>query len=173
MDGDGLRHELVRAPPVDSRVIVHAPLRRVPVGRLLSPVEPPPHQLILRPPQLRHRNLRRRYSLHQVPRQRVAHAGHVAGVGVLAGAGDAVTEVEVMPAERPQRRRQRRHSDEGVVVGLHHVVVPPGEDPREGGEEGVGLAGVHILGAIEDDDVAEAEDLQRHQEALLLGGEPA
>lgn len=75
--------------------------------------------------------------------------------------------------QRPQRRRERCQPYERVVVGLHHVVVAMREDGWQRGEVGVGLAGVHVLGAVEDDDVLEAEDLQRDQHPLLGLGEPA
>ncbi|RWW14577.1 hypothetical protein GW17_00021639 [Ensete ventricosum] len=139
------RDKLVRAAPVRPQVIVHRRrLLRHPVLRLVPPPQPPPHQLILRSHRVARRDLRR----------------------------DGRTVPEVAAVQRPQRRRDRCQPYERVVIGLHHVVAPMREDGCQRGEVGVRLAGVHVLGALEDDDVLEAEDLQCDQHPLLGLGEP-
>lgn len=58
--------------------------------------------------------------------------------------------------------------EEDVVVGFHDVVVRVGEDVGERGEKGVGFAGVHVLGAVvEDDDVVVAEEFERDEKVLV------
>ena len=171
---DSTRREFPRASFIfHSGVIVHPRLRSMPVLRLLPVIEPSSHHHIFRPLQILQWDLGARNPLHQVPRECVPHPGHVSDVRVHVGAGGDVAEVEIAPAERRQLRHQFRYADVSVVVGLEHVVVAGGKDGRERGEVGVGLPGVHVLGAVEDDDVAEAENLERDHEFPLIGGQAA
>nr|GLL24255.1 hypothetical protein GW17_00021639 [Ipomoea trifida] len=168
-----LRNQLVRAPPISPRIIIHRRLIIEPVLRLLPHIQPLPHQLILRPVRIIRRNPRPSDPLHQIPRQHKPHPRHVTHERVHARTRNHETVVQI-PARQPlQRRRQRRQAQEHVIVGLHDVIVPKRQDSRQGREIRVRLAAVHVLGAIKDDDVAEAQDFEGHERPLLLAGEVA
>ncbi|CAD5167550.1 unnamed protein product, partial [Musa acuminata subsp. malaccensis] len=106
----------------------------------------------------------------------VPHPRHVLVEWIHAVAGDHEAVVQELPRHLLQRLDQFGEPEVDVVVRLDHEVLRrpvPVEQLREAGKIRVGLALVHVLGAVEDDDVVVAHDLHGHQHPLLLLGQVA
>jgi hypothetical protein len=158
--GDGVRPEVVDVP-VD---VVHPGLEIVPVLPPAAGVEPLAEEPVLMAARVvvPQDVLVAGHPLRDVPRHDVPHPVHERR-GVVAD-GEAAAEVQVGAGLAPELLHERGHAQVRVVVGLHHVVVGVGrEEPRHGGEVRVRLAVVHVLGAVQHQDVAVPPDLQRHQ----------
>uniref|UniRef100_A0A0D3FBC2 Uncharacterized protein n=1 Tax=Oryza barthii TaxID=65489 RepID=A0A0D3FBC2_9ORYZ len=93
------------------------------------------------------------------------------GGGIFHDGEEEINEPVVHVAARlaAQRVGERAQAVVRVVVDLAgEVVVAGGEQAREGREVVVRLAVVHVLGAVEHEDVAVGDDLQSHQHGVLL-----
>ena len=80
-----------------------------------------------------------------------------------------MTPVEIISRLLPQRFHQLRKPKVSVVVCFQDEIVGVvGEEGREGREERIGLAAVHVLRAVEDDDVVVEHDFERQKGSVLV-----
>lgn len=176
MDSNGVWPKLMCASGGWLWEIVHGPFCIVPVLCSMPFSQPIPEHLVLWSFQMLLWYLRLSDPLHYVPRYQIPHAGHVVHERVHARAWNHIPVIQIFSWQRLQRIHQALQPEVNVVVSFQHVVVwrvwllPIVVDQhlRQAGEVSVGLALVHVLFAVEDDDVVVAHDLQSHQDLLVF-----
>ena len=168
MDQNGVGHERMSAPiaPRVRWVIIKQRLLADAVLRLAALVEPiARHAIFGVSTNFGADDRALADPLHQIPRDHVPHASHVAVVGIVILAGEDVAVVEIGAGLVGEGCGEVVDADVGIVVHFHDVVEADIHG-GDGGKEPPGLAFVHILLHVQHDDVAVMERFQAELEAL-------